>query len=115
MKAVVHNKYGSADVVQLKEIEKPAPKENEVLVKVMAASMNAYDWHLLSADIFLIRVSGGGFFKPKNTRLGADLAGQVEAVGKIDAHIATLNKDLATAQGEASLRAACRPARQHRS
>jgi len=81
MKAIVYTKYGSADVVQLKEIEKPAPKDNEVLVKVLAASLNAYDWHFLSADIFLIRF-GGGFFKPKNTRLGADMAGRVEAVGK---------------------------------
>ncbi len=81
MKAIVYTEYGSADVVQLKEIEKPAPKDNEVLVKVMAASVNAYDWHFLSADIFLIRF-GGGFFKPKNTRLGADMAGRVEAVGK---------------------------------
>jgi NADPH:quinone reductase-like Zn-dependent oxidoreductase len=81
MKAIVYTKYGSADVVQLKEIEKPAPKDDEVLVKVLAASANAYDWHFLSADIFLIRF-GGGFFKPKNTRLGADLAGRVEAIGK---------------------------------
>lgn len=81
MKAVVYTKYGSADVVEIKEIEKPAPKEDEVLVKVLAASANAYDWHFLSADIFLIRF-GGGFFKPKNTRLGADMAGRVEAVGK---------------------------------
>jgi len=82
MKAIVHTKYGSADVVQLKDVEKPVPKENEVLVKVLAASANAYDWHFLNADIFLIRISGGGFFKPKNQRLGADIAGQVEAVGE---------------------------------
>jgi NADPH:quinone reductase-like Zn-dependent oxidoreductase len=81
MKAVVYTKYGSADVVEIKEIEKPAPKDDEVLVKVLAASANAYDWHFLSADIFLIRF-GGGFFKPKNTRLGADMAGRVEEVGK---------------------------------
>jgi len=81
MKAVIYTKYGSADVVQLKEIEKPTPKDDEVLVKVMAASANAYDWHFLSADIFLIRISGGGLFKPKNPRLGADMAGRVEAVG----------------------------------
>jgi NADPH:quinone reductase-like Zn-dependent oxidoreductase len=81
MKAIVYTKYGSADVVQLTEIEKPAPKEDEVLVKVLAASLNAYDWHFLSADIFLIRLAGG-FFKPKNTRLGADMAGRVEAVGR---------------------------------
>ena len=81
MKAIVYTKYGSADVIQIKDVEKPAPKGNEILVKVMAASANAYDWHFLSADIFLIRITGGGFFKPKNTRLGADMAGRVEAVG----------------------------------
>ena len=81
MKAIVYTKYGSADVVQLEEVEKPTPKEGEVLVKVLAASANAYDWHFLSADIFLIRLMGGGLLKPKNTRLGADVAGRVEAVG----------------------------------
>ena len=82
MKAIVYEKYGTADGLQLKEVEKPTPKEDEVLVKVLAASLNAYDWHFLSADIFLIRLSGGGLLKPKNTRLGADIAGRVEAVGK---------------------------------
>jgi NADPH:quinone reductase-like Zn-dependent oxidoreductase len=82
MKAIVYEKYGTADVLQLREVEKPTPKENEVLVKVIAASLNAYDWHFLSADVFLIRLSGGGLLKPKNTRLGADIAGRVEAVGK---------------------------------
>ena len=80
MKAIVYTKYGSADVVQLRDIEKPAPKDDEVLVKVMAASANAYDWHFLSAVIFLIRLMGG-LLKPKNNRLGADMAGRVEAVG----------------------------------
>ena len=81
MKAIVYEKYGSADVVQLKDVEKPAPRDDEVLVKVAAASVNAYDWHFLSADIFLIRLVGG-LFKPKNTRLGADVAGRVEAAGR---------------------------------
>ncbi len=80
MKAIVYTHYGSPDVLQLKELEKPAPKEDEVLVKVLAASANAYDWHFLSADIFLIRLVAG-LFKPKNPRLGADMAGRVEAVG----------------------------------
>ncbi len=82
MKAIVYTEYGSPDVLRLKEVEKPTPKVNEVLVKVHAASVNAYDWHLLSADIFLVRLMGGGLLKPKNTILGADIAGQVEAVGR---------------------------------
>jgi NADPH:quinone reductase-like Zn-dependent oxidoreductase len=82
MKAIVFTQYGPPDVLQLKAVDKPAPKENEVLVKVHAASVNAYDWHLMTADIFLVRFMGGGLFKPKNTRLGADVAGRVEAVGR---------------------------------
>ena len=82
MKAIVYTKYGSPDVLQLKDVEKPTPKDDEVLIKVYAASVNAYDWHFLTADIFLIRLMGGGLLKPKYTRLGADIAGRVEAVGK---------------------------------
>jgi NADPH:quinone reductase-like Zn-dependent oxidoreductase len=82
MKAIVYTRYGPPEVLQLKEVAKPTPKEDEVLVKVHAASVNAYDWHLLSADIFLVRLMGGGLLKPKNTILGADIAGRVEAVGR---------------------------------
>jgi NADPH:quinone reductase-like Zn-dependent oxidoreductase len=78
----VYTKYGSPDVLHLKEVAKPSPGENEVLIKIHAASVNAYDWHFLTADIFLIRFMGGGLLKPKDTRLGADTAGRVEAVGK---------------------------------
>ncbi len=81
MKAIVYEKYGSPDVIQLKDIEKPTPKDDEVLIKIHAASVNAYDWHFLTADIFLIRFMGGGLLKPKNTRLGADIAGRIETVG----------------------------------
>jgi NADPH:quinone reductase-like Zn-dependent oxidoreductase len=81
MKAIVYYKYGSPDVLQLKDVEKPTPKDDEVLIKIQAASVNAYDWHFLTADIFLIRLMGGGLLKPKNTRLGADMSGRVEAVG----------------------------------
>lgn len=82
MKAYVFPKYGNPDVLRLEEFEKPAPKEDEVLVKVRAASVNALDWHMLTADIFLVRFMGGGLLKPKNTRIGADIAGEVEAVGR---------------------------------
>ncbi len=82
MKAIVYTKYGTPDVLRLKDVEKPTPKDDEVLIKIHAASVNAYDWHFLTADIFLIRLMGGGLLKPKDTRLGADVAGRVEAVGK---------------------------------
>ena len=82
MKAIVYTKYGSPDVLQLKDVEKPTPKDNEVLLKILGASVNAYDWHFLTADIFLIRFMGGGLLKPKYNRLGADIAGRIEAVGK---------------------------------
>jgi len=81
MKAIIHTQYGPPDVLELIELEKPAPRDDEVLVKIHAASVNAYDWHLLTADIFLVRLMGGGLLKPKDTSMGADIAGQVEAVG----------------------------------
>ena len=82
MKAIIYTKYGPPDVLRLEEVEKPAPKDDEVLIQVHAASLNAYDWHLLVADPFLVRLMGGGFMKPKSTKFGADVAGRVEAVGK---------------------------------
>ncbi|MBP7960919.1 MAG: NAD(P)-dependent alcohol dehydrogenase [Caldilineaceae bacterium] len=81
MKAIICEQYGSPDLLRFEEVEKPAPKQNEVLVKVHAASLNAYDWHILTADIFLVRLMGGGFLRPKNKIPGADIAGTVEAVG----------------------------------
>src|SRR5215211_7459710 len=80
MKAIVYAEYGSPDVLQFKDVEKPAPKDNEVLVKVHAASANPADWHLMRAEPFLARLANG-LLKPKNTKLGADVAGQVAAVG----------------------------------
>ena len=82
MKAIVRSIYGSPDVLELKEVERPAPRDNEVLIKVHAASLNAYDWHMLTADMFPVRLMGGGLLKPKMKILGADLAGRIEAVGK---------------------------------
>lgn len=81
MKSVSYTKYGSPDVLELTEVEKPTPKDNEVLIEVHAASVNAADWHLLRGEPFLLRLDSG-LLKPKNKILGADVAGQVEAVGK---------------------------------
>jgi NADPH:quinone reductase-like Zn-dependent oxidoreductase len=82
MKAIVYKKYGSPDVLQLEEIEQPTPKENQVLVKVHAASINALDYRMMRANPFFIRLMGDGFLKPKDPRFGADVAGRVEAVGE---------------------------------
>lgn len=80
MKAIVYTKYGSPDVLELKEVEKPMPREDHVLVKIQAAAANPLDWHKMRADPFLVRLDGG-LRKPKDPRLGADIAGLVEAVG----------------------------------
>lgn len=80
MKAVVYTKYGTPDVLQLKEVEKPTPKENEVLIKVVASSVNEWDNGLISGKGLLTRLLGG-LFKPKNKILGADVAGIIESVG----------------------------------
>ncbi len=82
MKAMVYEKYGTPDVLHLREVAKPTPNDDQVLIKVAAASVNALDWHMLTADIFLVRLGGAGFFKPSRPILGADVAGTVEAVGK---------------------------------
>ena len=81
MKAIVRGKYGSPDVLRLEEVERPVPLDNEVLLQVHAASVNALDWHLLRGKPFVARI-GMGLFKPKSKMLGADVAGRVESVGK---------------------------------
>ena len=80
MKAIVYTKYGPPDVLQLKEVPKPVLGDDEVLVKIHAAAMNPLDWHFMRASPFIIRFISG-LLKPKNQILGADIAGQVEAVG----------------------------------
>jgi NADPH:quinone reductase-like Zn-dependent oxidoreductase len=82
MKAVVYTEYGSADVLQLKEVSKPAPADDEVLVKILASSVNAADWRMMRADPFLVRLYAGLLKPTKFQILGADIAGRVEAVGK---------------------------------
>ena len=81
MKAIVCTKYGSPDVLQLQEVAKPAPQDEEVLINIHAASINSRDWRRMRANPFFIRLMAGGLLKPKNPILGADVAGRVEAIG----------------------------------
>lgn len=81
MKAVVAEKYGPPDVLELKEVEKPLPEAGQALVKIHAVALNAADWHLLRAEPFLVRLMGEGLLRPKRSILGSDIAGVVEAVG----------------------------------
>ncbi|MGD1897743.1 MAG: NAD(P)-dependent alcohol dehydrogenase [Phormidesmis sp.] len=80
MKKIVYTQYGSPDVIELIETEKPLPKDNQVLVKVHAASVNILDWYHLTGPP-VIRLTNGTLSKPKETSLGLDVAGRVEAVG----------------------------------
>src|SRR4051794_14573844 len=80
MNAIVFSAYGSPDLLRMESVAKPTAKENEVLVKVYAASANPLDWHILRGTPFLARLEYG-LRKPKIARLGADIAGRVEAVG----------------------------------
>ncbi len=82
MKAIVCTKYGSPDVLQLQDVKKPVPMDDEVLIKIHAASINSRDWRMMRANPFFIRLMTGGFLQPKNKILGADVAGRVEAVGR---------------------------------
>jgi NADPH:quinone reductase-like Zn-dependent oxidoreductase len=81
IKAIVYCDYGVPNL-KLAEIEKPTPADNELLVRVRAASVNPYDWHFVEGTPKVLRLMGVGLRKPKNTRLGVDFAGTVEAVGK---------------------------------
>lgn len=80
MKAIVYHNYGSPDVLKLEEIDKPTPGDDEVLIKVRAASVNTLDWRFVRGTPYFMRIMAG-LRKPKITRLGIDVAGQVEAVG----------------------------------
>ena len=81
MKAIVYNRYGSPDVLRLSQVEKPVPRDNEVLIKVYAATVNRTDCGFLRAAPFIVRFFSG-LMKPRNTILGNEFAGQIEAVGK---------------------------------
>src|SRR5436189_1782896 len=81
MRAIVYCDYGLANL-KLEDVEKPVPNDDQVLVKVRAASVNPYDWHFIEGTPYLMRAMGVGLRKPKDVRLGVDFAGMVEAVGK---------------------------------
>ena len=82
MKAIVRYKYGSPDVLELRDIDKPVVGDDEVLVRVHAAGVDRGVWHLMTGQPYLVRIAGYGLRVPKNPVLGMDLAGVVEAVGK---------------------------------
>jgi NADPH:quinone reductase-like Zn-dependent oxidoreductase len=82
MKAMVYTEYGPPDVLKLKEVEKPAAKEGEVLIKVHATTVSPADYHFRSGTPFLARVMAGGLLKPKIGILGLDVVGEIDAVGK---------------------------------
>src|ERR1039457_583810 len=81
MRAITYTEYGPPDVLQLSEVPTPVPKDHEVLIRIRAASVNPLDWHYMRGTPYFIRALTG-LRKPKVTRLGRDVAGQVEVVGK---------------------------------
>ncbi len=83
MRAIVYTEYGPPDVLQFTEVAKPTPKDDEVLIRIRAASVNPFDWVSMRGTPYFVRIRFGlGLRKPKDTRLGRDVAGQVEAVGR---------------------------------
>jgi NADPH:quinone reductase-like Zn-dependent oxidoreductase len=81
MKAAVYTRYGPPDVLQIRDVEKPVPRDTEVLIRVRAASVNPLDWHFMRGTPYFLRIMAG-LSKPKDKRLGVDVAGEVEAVGR---------------------------------
>jgi NADPH:quinone reductase-like Zn-dependent oxidoreductase len=82
MKAVVYTDYGPPDVLQIRDIKKPVPNDDQVLIKVRAAAVNPLDWHFIRGTPYIMRFMMAGLRKPKDPRVGVDYAGTVEAVGK---------------------------------
>lgn len=80
MKAAVYHRYGPPEVIAIEEVEKPMPKDGEVLIRVRAAALNPLDWHIVRGKPYIMRLMGG-WRAPRATRLGVDVAGEVEAVG----------------------------------
>ena len=82
MKAVVYTQYGSPAVLQLKEVAKPVPRDDDILIKVQAASINSWDWDLLTGRPLEYRLLSGILKPKKNNILGCDIAGRIEAIGR---------------------------------
>ena len=80
MKAIVYRCYGSPDVLEFVDVEKPVPGDNQLLIRVRAAAVNPYDWHFMRGSPYIMRL-GSGIGAPSDSRLGVDFAGTVEAVG----------------------------------
>ncbi len=98
MKAIVYTQYGSPDVLQFTEVEKPIPTDEEVLIEIHAASVNPLDWHFMRGTPYLVRAIAG-LRKPKVTRLGVDVAGRVEAVGRNVTQFKTGDEVFGTCRG----------------
>src|SRR5688500_18062468 len=81
MKAIVYTKFGPPDVLQLQERPTPSPKDNEVLVRVHASSVNGLEWRRFTMPPILVRMMVGGFLEPADTSIGVDFAGRIESVG----------------------------------
>ena len=82
MKAIVQNRYGTADVLELREIERPIAEDDAMLVRVRAASIHADVWHVMRGLPYALRFMGAGVRRPKDLVPGTDLAGEVESVGR---------------------------------
>lgn len=82
MKAIIQARYGSPDNLELREVDTPAVGDDEVLVRVRAASVHPDVWHVVSGQPFVVRLMGAGLFKPRNPIPGTDMAGTIESVGK---------------------------------
>jgi NADPH:quinone reductase-like Zn-dependent oxidoreductase len=82
MKAVVYTEYGPPEVLEVRDLKKPEPTDDQVLIKVHAAAVNPYDWHFIRGTPYIMRMMIGGLRRPKDPRIGVDYAGTVEAVGK---------------------------------
>ena len=82
MKAIVQERYGSADVLEFEDIDKPEIGDDDVLVRVLAASAHIGDWHFMTGLPYLFRIAGSGLRAPKTRVRGTDVAGRVETIGK---------------------------------